>query len=165
MGKKLNYIISHKTYGENEHQQFLRQEETTQDFSAIDDYIFITNGEYSEYKYSIGTIAITTNGEILYGDIKVKHYGKTYDIDLINMYGKQGMDIVRHGTNAIGWSNEDGMGSLIPKSRTKELDLYIVEKILNLKLEDYDENIQKFMATCREIYNQDKTNYIMDKSS
>ena len=155
--------VPHKIYDENERQWFLKQEGTISNICAVDNYIYTQNGEYSDYRTLIGSVKIDTKGKVLCGSINVKYYGKTYNIYLLNMYGEQGLDILRLRNGVAGWCNKDGLGSPSSKSTTKELDLDIVEKILNLKLEDYGEGIQKFMATCREIHNQDKENYIMEK--
>ena len=39
----------------------------------------------------------------------------------------------------------------------------LIERILNDKMEDYGVGIQKFMQAARELYNEDTTNYIMEK--
>lgn len=150
-------------YNERDREQFNKQTGTLANIGAIDNYIYLCNGEYNAYITRIGDVKIGIKNNVLCGSINVKYYGKTYSIDLINMYGKQSLDILGLRKNVVGWCNKYGSGSPASKLATKELDLDIVEKILASKLEDYGEGIQNFMATCREIYNQDKTNYIVDK--
>lgn len=155
--------VPHLIYNEKEHQKFLKLEDTLSNISAVDNYIYVTNGTYSDYRTLIGNIKINSMREVLCGDIKVKYYGKTYDIYLTNMYNRQILEIFRFGTNVVGWCNKDSSGSLSSKKSTKELDLDTIRKILNIDLSDYGRSVQLFMETCKEIYKKDKTNYILQQ--
>ena len=45
----------------------------------------------------------------------------------------------------------------------KELDDETILKVLNVDLSDYGESIHKFIKACKDLYDKDNTNYIMDK--
>lgn len=153
--------IPHHIYGKLQHESFLSLTGTLSNIMAVDNYIYTQNGEYEDYRTLIGDIKIKTNGDILCGDIRVTYYGKVYNIYLNNMYGKQGLDILRLGSNVTGWCNKDGNGS--PSCFVKELDGDIVGKVLGVTLEDYGESVQMFVEKCREVYVKDKENYILNK--
>lgn len=150
-------------YSEKDRKRFNKQKGTLANIGAVDNYIYLHNGEYNAYTTRIGDVKIGIKNNVLCGSINVKYYEKTYSIELINIYGKQGLDILRLGNNVVGWCNKDGLGSPSYTSRTKELDLDVVEKVLDNKLEDYGYGVQKLMRVCREIYYRDKENYIMEK--
>ena len=94
---------------------------------------------------------------------KVKYYGKTYDIILNEMYGLHSLTILRLGDKVKGFCNKDGQGSPANKYRTEELDDETILKVLNVDLSDYGESIHKFIKACKDLYDKDNTNYIMDK--
>lgn len=131
--------------------------------SAIDDYIYTQNGEYNKYNTLIGNIYIDRNDKVLCGDIIVKYFGKDYHIIYNRMYGYNSLDILRFSHKVKGFSNFNGQGSPSNTNNTLELESDIINKILNLPLDDYGLSVQEFMKSCRELYNSDKTNYIMRK--
>ena len=134
---------------------------------AIDAYIYSKNGTYDKYRTLIGEVMISEDGEILGGDIYVKFGGMRYDIIINNMYGRHSLDILRLSGSGkvLGFSNKDGQGSPSSKRYTDELKDETINKVLNSKeLNDYGISISKYIQCARDMYNSDKTNYIMDKT-
>lgn len=151
-------------YNEKQYEWFKTLTGTLANLEAIDAYIYTQNGSYNKYSTLIGDVYIAENGTVLSGNIQVKHRGFIHDIFLNKMYGMYCLSIMRNTSEGTkGFTNKDGLLSPSIKKRTKELDNKTIEKILNVSLEDYGESIQKFMETVREVYKQDKTNYIMEK--
>ena len=93
----------------------------------------------------------------------MKYRGKTYDIILNEMYGLHSLTILRLGDKVKGFCNKDGQGSPSNKHSTEELNDETILKVLNVDLSDYGESIHKFVKACKDLYNKDNTNYIMDK--
>lgn len=161
--------IIHYDKNEYDHyQNWAKTDSTWVSIGGINAYIYRMNGVYDEYRPLIGNIKIRCEDEkVLCGNINVKYYGKTYQIILNQMYDLNSLDILRfdNGNNKTkGFSNRNGQGSPQNKNKTEELDKDVIEKVLNLKLEDYGYSVQKFMDACRKLYNQDKDNYIMNKT-
>lgn len=151
-------------YDEKQYEWFKTLTGTLANIEAVDAYIYTQNGNYNKYSTLIGDVYINEEGKVLSGSVQVKHHGLIYNIFLNVMYGRCSFSIMGHTSgNTKGFSNKDGLLSPSIKSHTKELNNETIEKILNTPLKDYGESIQKFMEAAREIYEQDKTNYIMEK--
>ena len=151
-------------YNEKQYELFKTLTGTLANIEAIDAYIYTQNGNYNKYNTLIGDVYIAENGTVLSGSIKIKYYGLIHDIFLNKIYRKYCLSILRNTSEGTkGFTNKDGLLSPSIKSHTKELNNETIEKILNTPLKDYGESIQKFMEAAREIYEQDKTNYIMEK--
>lgn len=150
-------------YDEKEYEHFCTLTGTMSNISAIDAYIYSQNGTYDLYNTLIGKVRISENGNVLNGNISVKYYGKFYNIILNEMYGLHSLTILRLGNKVKGFCNRDGQGSPAHKFRTEELDDEKILKVLNVDLSDYGESIHKFIKACKDLYNKDNTNYIMDK--
>lgn len=151
----------------NKYRDFWSKDNTCANIGAIDDYIYSKNGTYDKYRTLIGEVMISENGDVLGGDICVKFGGMRYDIIINNMYGRHSLDILRlSGSGKVfGFSNKDGQGSPSSKRYTDELKDETINKVLNSKeLNDYGSSISKFINVARDMYNSDKTNYIMDKT-
>lgn len=157
-------------YDENEYNKyhdFWSKDNTCANIGAIDAYIYSKNGTYDKYRTLIGEVMINEDGEILGGDIYVKFGGMRYDIIINNMYGRHSLDILRLSGSGkvLGFSNKDGQGSPSSKRYTDKLKDETIDKVLNSKdLKDYGISISKFIQCARDMYNSDKTNYIMDKT-
>lgn len=152
-------------YDEKQYEWFKTLTGTLADIESIDAYIYTQNGNYNKYSTLIGNVYINEEGKVLSGSVEVRHYIFIYNIFLNQMYGKCCLSIMRNTpSSTTGFSNKDGLSSPSIKSHTKELENKTIEKILNTPLKDYGESIQKFMKAAREVYEQDKTNYIMEKS-
>lgn len=151
-------------YDEKQYEWFKTLTGTLADIESIDAYIYTKNGNYNKYSTLIGDVYINENGKVLSGSIQVKYRGIIHNIFLMQMYGKCCLSIMRHTfKNTTGFSNKDGLSSPSIKAHTKELNNKTIEKILNTPLKDYGESIQKFMEAARKVYEQDRTNYIMEK--
>lgn len=150
-------------YDEKEYEYFHTLTGTMANICAVEAYVYFQNGTYDLYRTLIGEVSISENGTVLCGDISVKYYGKTYDIILNEMYGLHSLTILRLGDKVKGFCNRDGQGSPANKYRTEELDDKTILKVLNVDLSDYGESIHKFIKACKDLYNKDNTNYIMDK--
>lgn len=130
----------------------------------VENYMWLINGDFDVYETLIGKVYIGKNGEVLSGDIIVKHRGMNYNIYLNQMYGNNSLDIHRNSNGKIlGFANKDGMGSPARSYNTNEMDEDMIQNIISKQLEDYGIGIQKFMGAVRELYNKDKTNHIMSK--
>lgn len=157
-------------YDENEYNKyhdFWSKDSTCANIGAIDAYIYSKNGTYDKYRTLIGEVIISEDGEILGGDIYVKFGGMRYDIIINNMYGRHSLDILRFSGSGkvLGFSNKDGQGSPSSKRYTDELKDETINKVLNSKeLNDYGISISKYIQCARDMYNSNKTNYIMDKT-
>ena len=151
----------------NKYRDFWSKDNTCANIGAIDAYIYSKNGTYNKYRTLIGEVIISEDGEILGGDIYVKFGGMRYDIIINNMYGRHSLDILRLSGSGkvLGFSNKDGQGSPSSKRYTDELKDETINKVLNSKdLKDYGTSINKFIQYARDMYNSNKTNYIMDKT-
>ena len=139
---------------------------TLSNISAVDAYIFTKYGNYYIYSTRIGRVYIAEKGEVLCGDISVKHRGLKYDICLNLMYGFSALDILYLGgpSGVTGFSSSDGIGSPCSRKMTKELDKDKILRIINESLSDYGVGIQKFMKMVRQIYQRDPTNHILEKT-
>ena len=139
---------------------------TLSNISAVDAYIFTQYGNYYIYSTRIGRVYIAENGEVLCGDISVKHRGLTYDVCLNLMYGFSALDILYlSGSSGVtGFSSSDGIGSPCTHKMTKELDKEKILRIINEPLSNYGVGIQKFMETVRKTYQRDPTNHILEKT-
>ena len=150
-------------YDEKEYEHFHTLTGTMANICAVEAYVYFQNGTYDLYRTLIGEVSISENGTVLHGNINVKYYNKTYDIILNEMYGLYGLTILRLGDKIKGFCNKDGQGSPANKYRTEELNNETILKVLNVDLSDYGESIHKFIKVCKDLYNKDNTNYIMDK--
>ena len=150
-------------YDEKEYEYFHTLTGTMANIEAVKAYIYSQNGTYDLYRTLIGEVYIAKNCTVLCGDISVKYWGKTYDIILNEMYGLHGLTILRLSSKVKGFCNRDGQGSPTSKYRTEELDNETILKVLNVDLSDYGESIHKFIKACKDLYNKDSTNCIMDK--
>ena len=151
----------------NKYRDFWSKDNTCANIGAIDAYIYSKNGTYDKYRTLIGEVMISEDGEVLGGDIYVKFGGMRYDIIINNMYGRHSLDILRLSGSGkvLGFSNKDGQGSPSSKRYTDELKDETINKVLNSKeLNDYGISISKYIQCARDMYNSDKTNYIMDKT-
>ena len=151
----------------NKYHDFWATDSTCANIMAIDAYIYSKNGTYDKYRTLIGEVVISEDGDLLCGDIYVKYSGMRYDIIINNMYGRHSLDILRLSGSGkvLGFSNKDGQGSPSSKRYTDELKDETIDKVLNSKdLKDYGISINKFIQCARDMYNSDKTNYIMDKT-
>ena len=151
----------------NKYCDFWSKDNTCANIGAIDAYIYSKNGTYDKYRTLIGEVMISEDGEVLGGDIYVKFGGMRYDIIINNMYGRPSLDILRLSGSGkvLGFSNKDGQGSPSSKRYTDELKDENINKVLNSKeLNDYGVSISKYIQCARDMYNSDKTNYIMDKT-
>lgn len=152
------------TYMDSNYQYWQGQKGTIANISAVDAYIFAVNGLYHVYSTLIGEVYIAAKGNVLCGNIGVKHHGKSYIIHLNLMYGLKSLSIMHIGSTYVtGFTNSDGQSSPTRKANTKEIDKDVLEKILNDPLEDYGVGIQLFMEAVRKTYELDKTNCIMEK--
>lgn len=156
-------------YDESEYKRYLYFAEKGGQGSGIgtaDGYIYHMNGVYDDYRTLIGNVKISENGKVLCGDISVTYYGRKYDIILNEMYGYHSLTILYLGTGKVkGWCNIDGQGSPCNKFNTDELDNDTILKILDSKdINDYGASIHKFINRCKELYNENTTNYIMQKT-
>ena len=152
-------------YNKDEHERFEKLTGTMANLEAIAEYIYRNYGDYDNYRTLIGNIKIKSDGTVLCGDISVTYRGKDVDIILNQMYGRNGLTILSLRTEKVkGFSNKDGQGSPSNRLRTEEMKQEDIEKILNMKLEDYGESVQKFMECCRNVYNNDKENMIMKQT-
>lgn len=157
-------------YDINRYKRYAEEKDNTLSNILFGDaFIWTMNGDFDVYNTNIGKIYVCTNGDFLCGDIDVKYGGKTYGIYLMQMYGKVGLDITRLGganSKVKGFSNKDGIGSPANKYHTEELNEELIWKVLDINktnLKDYGKCIHRFIERCREVYLQDKTNYIMNK--
>lgn len=138
---------------------------TASNIEGVNAYMWSQNGDYYIYRTLIGEIYITTSGKVLGGSINVKYRGVSYNIYLNFMYGFKALDIMRlSGEKVRGFSTKDGTGSPSNRHRTEELDREIIEKVLNVDLSDYGESVHSFIRECSNLYNEDSTNYIMEKT-
>lgn len=152
------------TYTQRDYQYWQEQEGTLSNISAVDAYMYAVNGCYHVYSTLIGFVNIGAKGNVLCGNISVKHRGKSYIIHLNLMYGLKSLSIMHIGSSYVtGFTNSDGQSSPTRKANTKEIDKDVLEKILNDPLEDYGVGIQLFMEAVRKTYELDKTNCIMEK--
>lgn len=137
---------------------------TLANIQASEAFIYSQYGDYYIYRTLIGTVYITVNGKILYGDINI-HYNGCNSIHLNKMYGFNALSILKIGSqNVVGFSNADGTGSPTLASRTKEMNEDVIEKIINMELKDYGVSVQELMKAVRESYYTDTMNHIMDKT-
>lgn len=150
-------------YDEKEYEHFHTLTGTMANICAVEAYVYFQNGTYDLYRTLIGEVSISENGTVLHGDINVKYRGKTYNIILNEMYGLHSLTILRLGDKVKGFCNQDGQGSPANKYRTEELDDETILKVLNVDLSDYGESIHKFVKVCKDLYDKDNKNYIMDK--
>lgn len=148
-------------YRQQQYEEYQKLTGTLANIECVSAYIYSQNGNYDEYRTLVGNVYIAEDGRVLAGDVNVKHRGKTYNIILNKMYGWNKLDILRIGSEVVGFSNKEGQGS--PSRYTKKMGKDLIERILNDKMEDYGVGIQKFMEDARELYNKDTTNYIMEK--
>lgn len=148
-------------YRQQQYEEYQKLTGTLANVECASAYIYSQNGNYDEYRTLVGNVYIAEDGRVLVGDVNVKYRGKTYNIILNRMYGWNKLDVLRIGSEVVGFSNKEGQGS--PSRYTKEMDKDLIERILNDKMEDYGVGIQKFMQAARELYNEDTTNYIMEK--
>ena len=148
-------------YRQQQYEEYQKLTGTLANIECVSAYIYSQNGNYDEYRTLVGNVYIAEDGRVLAGDLNVKYRGKTYNIILNRMYGWNKLDVLRIGSEVVGFSNKEGQGS--PSRYTKEMDKDLAERILNVKMEDYGVGIQKFMEAARELYNEDTTNYIMEK--
>lgn len=138
---------------------------TASNIESVNAYMWSQNGDYYVYRTLIGEIYITISGKVLGGNINVKYRGVSYSIHLNLMYGFKAMDILKlSGEKVKGFSTKDGTGSPSNKYRTEELDRETIEKVLSVDLSDYGESIHKFIRECISLYDEDSTNYIMEKT-
>lgn len=149
-----------KKWDETEYKKFLELDGTLANLMAAEAFVYIQNGDYYIYDTLIGRVCIAVDGRVLHGDINVNYNGRN-SVHLNQMYGLNALDILRIGQNVVGFSNADGISS--PSAYAKEMEEDVVEKIINAKMEDYGDNIQKFMQTVRELYHKDTTNHITNK--
>lgn len=149
-----------KKWDETEYKRFLELDGTLANLMAAEAYVYTQNGDYYIYDTLIGRVCITVDGRVLHGDINVYYNGRN-SICLNQMYGFNALDILKIGQTVVGFSNADGIGS--PSAYAKEMDEDVLEKIVNMKMEDYGDSIQMFMQAVRELYYADTTNYIMNK--
>lgn len=150
-------------YNEKQYEWFKTLTGTLANLEAIDAYIYTQNGNYNKYSTLIGDVYINKDGKVLSGDVRINHHGFIYNIFLNEMYGQHCLSIIRASNGITGFSNKDGLRSSCIKKNTKELSDDAIKEILNKQLEDYGESIKKFMAAAKELYEQDKTNYIIEK--
>lgn len=149
-------------YTQEKYQEFRKLAGTLANINAVDAYIYEQYGNYRKYNTFAGTVYVKQNGEVLAGSVNVKYGGKYYSILLNQMYGYKKLDVLRIGVgNVVGFSNKDGQGS--PSIYTKEIEVDLLERILNDPMEDYGIAIQCFMKIARELYEEDRTNYILEK--
>lgn len=149
-------------YTQEECRKFKDLTETLKNMYGVDVHIYEQYGNYGKYSTFAGTVYIKENGYVLSGNVKVRYGGKYYSIFLNRMYGSKGLDVLRYGPGSIvGFSNKDGQGS--PSRYTKEIDVDLLERVLNDPMEDYGIGIQQFMKAARELYSEDRTNYILEK--
>lgn len=138
---------------------------TASNIEGVNAYMWSQNGDYYIYRTLIGEIYITTSGKVLGGDISVKYKGATYNITLNLMYGFKALTILKlSGVKVKGFATKDGIGSPSNKHRTEEMDKETIEKVLSTDLKDYGESIQSFIRECINLYNEDSTNHIMEKT-
>ena len=138
---------------------------TASNIEGVNAYMWSQNGDYFVYSTLIGEIYITTSGRVLGGTVNLKYRGLTYNIHLNLMYGFKALDILRlSGGKSVGFSSKDGTGSPASKNYTEELDKEHIEKVLNVDLSDYGESIHSFIRECITIYEEDNTNYILEKT-
>lgn len=129
---------------------------------ATDAVIFDTYGEFDKYQMLAGEI-ITEHGNSnnpLCGKVYVELNGRTYDVIMNRMYGKQALTILYFGSSGTsGFSNKDGQRVRL---NCKELSKRVIEKVLTNSMEDYGEPVRRFLEVSKELYDMDQTNYIMD---
>ena len=150
-------------YDEKEYEHFHTLTGTMANICAVKAYVYSQNGTYDLYRTLIGEVSISENGTVLHGNINVKYCGKIYDIILNEMYGLHSLTILRLENKVKGFCNKDGQGSQSNKFNTEELNDETILKVLNVDLSDYGESIHKFIKACKDLYDKDNTNYIMDK--
>lgn len=148
-------------WNNDEYEKHKKLTGTLANINAVAAYMYLQNGEYSTYRTLLGEVHINAEGDVLAGDINIQYKGKRYSIILNKMYGWKALDILRIGQNVVGFSNKDGQGS--PSRNAKELDKDVIEKVINMPLEDYGVAIQKIMRAVRELYYEDQSNFIMEK--
>lgn len=152
------------TYMDSNYQYWRGQKGTLSNISAVDAYMYAVNGCYHVYSTLIGFVNIDVKGNVLCGNISVKHRGKSYTIHLNLMYGLKSLSIMHIGSSYVtGFTNSDGQSSPTRKANTKEIDKDILEKIINDPLKDFGVGIQLFMEAVRKTYELDPVNRIMDK--
>lgn len=145
------------------------QQETDQHLLNIlfaNAYIYSQHGAYDIYKTIVGDIYIhTETQQILHGSISISYRGKPITCYLNLMYGLALSLLSLRGTGKIkGWCNKDGIGSPANHLNTEELDINIIKSVLNNPMEDYGYGVQKFMQAARELYAEDPSNNIMNKT-
>lgn len=160
-------LIHYDSKEYDKYHSFWATDNSCANIMAIDAYIYSKNGTYDKYRTLIGEVLINEDGDVLCGDIFIKYGGMRYDVIINNMYGRHSLDILRFSGSGkvLGFSNKDGQGSPSSKRYTDELKDEIINKVLNSKdLEDYGKSISKYIQCARDMYNSNKTNYIMDKT-
>ena len=150
-------------YRQQQYEEYQKLTGTLANLECVAAYIYSQNGNYDEYRTLVGNVYIAEDGRVLAGSVNVKYRGKVHSISLNLMYGFKALNILRLSGigNVVGFSNKDGNGS--PSRYTEEMSKDLIERILNDKMEDYGVGVQKFMEAARELYNEDTTNYIMEK--
>lgn len=147
------------------HEWFSTLTGTLSNIHGVEAYIHSMYGDYYIYDTLIGKSYVKEDGVVLCGDVSIIYRSKRYSIFLNKMYGLSGLTITRidAGGIVVGFSNVDGQGSPAVRSRTKELDPEIIEKIINNPMKDFGIGIQKLMEEVRRTYEANNNNHIMEK--
>ena len=153
-------------YDEKEYSRYQELTGTLANLECTNAYIYSQNGKYNLYRTLIGEIYIAEDGRVLCGNIHVKYQGIAHDIILNKMYGFKALTILRlSGGKVKGWCTKDGQGSPSNKRNTAELSEEVIYKIFSSKeLQDYGESVQKFVSACKELYEEDSANHIMENT-
>lgn len=148
-----------------EYERHIQLQGTLSNITAVEAYIWRLKGDYSIYRTLCGDVYISKSGKVLCGDFRVKHGVEEYVIYLALMYGLKSLSIFRNGFSKmlVGFSNSDGLKSPCIKAHTTELNCDVIEKVLSVDLSDYGDSVKKFFEAARKIYEEDKTNHIMEK--
>lgn len=153
-------------YDEREYARYQELTGTLGNLECANAYIYSQNGKYNLYRTLIGEIYIAEDSRVLCGNINIKYQGIVHDIILNKMYGFKALTMLRlTGIKVKGWCTKDGQGSPANRLRTEELPEEVIYKLFNSKeLQDYGESVQKFIAACKELYEEDTTNHIMENT-
>lgn len=145
------------------HEEISKTNKTLANLGAAEAITWSLYGDYDVYDIGIGSIVAAKNDRrILHGELKLKRQIDWY-ISYNSMWDTEKLNILHLRDIVQGWSSYYAFGSPATKAATKEMDEDIIEWLLNYKNDDYGEIVERFLEAARELYEKDKTNYIMEK--
>lgn len=153
------------TYTEQDYIMYQNLEDgSIKNLRASNAYIWLKMGDFRRYVTLIGDFIVVNKNGSISSDFGLKIGGIRHNIFSNQMYGLKALSIFRYsGGKVKGFSNKDGLRSPSTKRNTEELSDEIINKILNYDLSDYGNIVRDGLKQCRELYEADKTNLIMEK--